>query len=76
MQKPVAIPSGGIRIFRIVTAVRPSRILQTNTAAMPASVATADNPGDSVIPSYLLLKPCVFVRFRLPLVSQSAARNP
>jgi hypothetical protein len=76
MQKPVAIPSGGIRIFRIVTAVRPSRILQTNTAAMPPSVATADNPGDSVIPSYLLCKPCVFVRFRLPLASQSAAGNP
>ena len=35
MQKPVAMPRGGMRIFLAVTAVRPSRTRQTSTVQSP-----------------------------------------
>jgi hypothetical protein len=43
MQNPVAMPKGGMTIFRRVTAVRPSRTRQARTAPIPASEPTTDN---------------------------------
>ncbi len=41
MQKPVAIPRGGITIFFRVTAVRPSRTRHTRTPARPTTETIA-----------------------------------
>src|SRR5208337_945713 len=45
MQKPVAMPSGGITIFLRVTAVRPSRTRQVSTPARPMRETTAVRTG-------------------------------
>lgn len=49
MQKPVAMPIGGIRILRTVTAVRPSRMRQAITATNPTIELINEIAGDSTI---------------------------
>ena len=44
MLNPVAIPSGGMTIFRSVTAVRASRSRQAMTPTRPASETKIDTP--------------------------------
>ena len=44
IENPVAMPNGGITIFLIETAVRPSRTRQTKTATKPASEPRTDIP--------------------------------
>jgi len=44
MEKPVAIPRGGMMIFFAVTAVRPSRTRQMRTPVRPPTAARADHP--------------------------------
>ncbi len=46
MQKPVAMPMGGIRSFFAVTTVRPSRTRQSSTPAKPTSDTTTVNAGE------------------------------
>ena len=41
MEKPVAMPMGGMRILRAVTAVRPSRTRQTRTPQSPMTETMA-----------------------------------
>ena len=48
MQKPVAMPRGGITIFLSVTALRPSRTRQASTPARPMSETTAVMSGSGV----------------------------
>ena len=43
IEKPVAMPRGGMRIFLEVTAVRPSCTRQTMTPAAPTRAASMDN---------------------------------
>src|SRR3954462_9651020 len=42
MQKPVAIPNGGMMIFFTVTAVRPSRMRHANTPSRPINAPIAE----------------------------------
>jgi hypothetical protein len=44
IENPVAMPNGGITIFLIETAVRPSRTRQVKTATRPTSEPMTDIP--------------------------------
>jgi hypothetical protein len=46
MQKPVAMPAGGMRIFFRVTGVWPSRMRQMRTATAPKMEVTTEVRGD------------------------------
>src|SRR5665213_1282337 len=54
MQNPVAMPSGGMTIFRTVTAVRPSRMRHANTPKKPSTALATDIHGRRTIATMLL----------------------
>ena len=49
MEKPVAMPAGGMRIFFSVMGVWPSRMRQTRTATAPKTEVTAEVSGEMCI---------------------------